>query len=398
MDKYLKKGVSDTAEVSVAHTTFDLTAWAENLSSSQRAPPSTVKTKETPSNLNPPSVSSLRSSSPGLKSDSKRSSSSVSSARKSVGSERESSFSPGANKVDRVEQQEELRTSNSNRTSLETHRGDRSPAALLTTPPDAKKGQSGLSSSKVTSSPGQSLRSGGRRQQQGRENSSPEKKALVRTAGAPPLPPSSGEKHFSTSKPALSQAAGRQNPENPLLVEAKLSFFIRMLKNHLMDVFVFFPPEVQLGFSEPTVETTQCNFRPSTSPLTHSSPSQTTLPSADGYCIITLRVYLSSYLYVLRLRITCRAPKKNLGVRESFEARILVNVGSFVSVLFSSMASPVSSRHAGVDLSPQSAGSSPSLSRLTYISMNDGAGAPVPEHQKVPQDQHTCTLGSVRNS
>ncbi|TWW79708.1 Centrosomal protein of 192 kDa [Takifugu flavidus] len=37
MDKYLKKtDVSATTEVSFAHTTFDLTAWAENLSTSQR--------------------------------------------------------------------------------------------------------------------------------------------------------------------------------------------------------------------------------------------------------------------------------------------------------------------------------------------------------------------------
>lgn len=62
-----------------------------------------------------------------------------------------------------------------------------------------------------------------------------------------------------------------------------------------------------------------------------------------------------------------------------------------MSVLFSSMVSPVCSRRCvadkpGVDLSPQSAGSSPSLSRLTYISMNDGTGMPVAEHQKVSQD------------
>ncbi|CAG05026.1 unnamed protein product [Tetraodon nigroviridis] len=51
-----------------------------------------------------------------------------------------------------------------------------------------------------------SLRSGG--QQQKRGNTSPEKKPLVRTVSAPPLPPSSGEKHFSISKPAVNPAAG----------------------------------------------------------------------------------------------------------------------------------------------------------------------------------------------
>lgn len=68
---------------------------------------------------------------------------------------------------------------------------------------------------------------------------------------------------------------------------------------------------------------------------------------------------------------------------------------SNLSVLFSSMASPMSSRqcatdrHPSVDLSPQSAASSPSPSRLTYISMNDGSGMPVSEHQKVLQGEQT---------
>lgn len=253
MDKYLKKAdVSATTEVSVAHTTFDLTAWAENLSSSQRTHPSTAttnaetplepmstKTEETPSTFNLSSVSLPKSLSPGFKSDSKRSSIPVSSARKFVGSELSSTFSPGANKVDSslsatagssirtqtshgVKQQNKLHASSSNRASLETQRSDHSSAALLTTSPDTKKGQLGLSSSKVTSPPAQSLRSGG--QQQKRGNPSPEKKPLVGTVSAPPLPPSSGEKHFSISKPAVNPAAGKQNPQNSLLIEAKLSF------------------------------------------------------------------------------------------------------------------------------------------------------------------------------
>lgn len=62
------------------------------------------------------------------------------------------------------------------------------------------------------------------------------------------------------------------------------------------------------------------------------------------------------------------------------------------------MVSPMSSRqcvadkHPDVDLSPQSAASSPSLSRLTYISMNDGTGMPVSEHQKVSQDYQTHSV------
>lgn len=237
MDKYLKKtDVSANTEVSVAHTTFDLTAWAENLSSSQgectntetQLEPMSTKTKETTSNFNLSSSPSLKSLLPGLKSDSKRSSIPVSSARKSVGSEHLSTFNPGADKVDGsfsatagsssrtpashgVNQQEKGRTSNSNRASLETQRSDHSSATLLMTSPDKKKGQLGLSSSKVTSPLAQSLRNGGQQQQQQQErgNTSPEKKPLVRTISAPPLRSSCGEKNFGISKPAVNQAAGK---------------------------------------------------------------------------------------------------------------------------------------------------------------------------------------------
>lgn len=241
MDKYLKKtDVSATTEVSVAHTTFDLTAWAENLSGSQREHPSmmsanaktqvepmSTKTEETTSNMNLSSVSLLKSLSPGLKSDSKRSSIPVSSARKSVYSEQSSTYNSRADKVDQsfsaaagsftrtqtshvVKQQENLHTSNSNRASLETQRSDHSSATLMMTSPDMKKGWVGLSSSKVTSPLAQSVRSGGQ-QLQDRENTSPEKKPLVRTINAPSLPSSSGERHFGMSELAVNKAAGKQN-------------------------------------------------------------------------------------------------------------------------------------------------------------------------------------------
>lgn len=63
--------------------------------------------------------------------------------------------------------------------------------------------------------------------------------------------------------------------------------------------------------------------------------------------------------------------------------------GDFCWSCFASVALPVSSRqcvadnHAGDDLSPQSTCSSPGLSRLTYISMNESTGLPKPEQQKV---------------
>ncbi|XP_061885688.1 centrosomal protein of 192 kDa isoform X1 [Entelurus aequoreus] len=88
--------------------------------------------------------------------------------------------------------------------------------------------------------------------------------------------------------------------------------------------------------AEANVEETQCNFRPSTAPLTHSSPSQSFAPQADG------------------------------------------------------MASPSSpdGKRPCQDHSPESTCSSPSLSRLTYISRNDATTVePTPQNHK-----NNCTM------
>ncbi|XP_036441100.1 LOW QUALITY PROTEIN: centrosomal protein of 192 kDa [Colossoma macropomum] len=82
------------------------------------------------------------------------------------------------------------------------------------------------------------------------------------------------------------------------------------------------------------VEASHCSFRPSTSPLTHSSPSQTSLPSLHEEM----------------------SPSSSGGVGE---------------------------RSPGADpLSPQSHCSSPSLSRLTYLSINENTALPTPDHHK----------------
>lgn len=69
------------------------------------------------------------------------------------------------------------------------------------------------------------------------------------------------------------------------------------------------------------------------------------------------------------------------------------------------MVSPVTSRqcvpdkHPGVDLSPQSTCSTPGLSRLTYISMNEGTGMSASEQQKVSSiDKPVQFLNSVGNT
>ncbi|KAM8847082.1 centrosomal protein of 192 kDa isoform 1-T1 [Synchiropus picturatus] len=99
-------------------------------------------------------------------------------------------------------------------------------------------------------------------------------------------------------------------------------------------------PELRLGLTGSSGEETQCNFRPSTSPLTHSSPSQTVPPPAVG-------------------AVSPMTPK----------------------------CGPAGKRPV-VDISPESTCSSPSLSRLTYISLNDGTVVPTPERQK-----SNCTMG-----
>ncbi|XP_019735583.1 centrosomal protein of 192 kDa isoform X1 [Hippocampus comes] len=86
--------------------------------------------------------------------------------------------------------------------------------------------------------------------------------------------------------------------------------------------------------TDPCVEEMQCNFRPSTSPLTHSSPSQSSPPEANS------------------------------------------------TVSPSAASGKLTGKRPGHDLSPHSPCSSPSLSRLTYISMNDATVVPTPGRQK----------------
>ncbi|KAF5896116.1 centrosomal protein, partial [Clarias magur] len=92
------------------------------------------------------------------------------------------------------------------------------------------------------------------------------------------------------------------------------------------------------------VEASHCTFRPSTSPLTHSSPSQTSLPSGYGDM----------------------SPSSSSGVCER---------------------SPTTD-----PLSPQSHCSSPSISRLTYLSINENTTLPTPNHQKTNSMSLSTTI------
>lgn len=250
MEKYLKKtDVSGSSDASVAHTTFDLTAWADNLSSSQRnhqagypeEPASSAlevdsetqqkststkteekdRREETTLNTNLPTMSLSNALSPGHKSDSKRSSipRPCTFARRSVGacdnsaSATKTHGSSGRILTENVVKvgESKPRASNTIRSSLETsQRSDKSSTASSgspRTPPGSRKGQSGLSCFKGSSPLAQSVRIAGQ-QQQDRPNNSPEKKPLLRSIMAAPLPCSSVEKHVGFSQPPLDPASG----------------------------------------------------------------------------------------------------------------------------------------------------------------------------------------------
>ncbi|XP_072251046.1 centrosomal protein of 192 kDa [Leuresthes tenuis] len=342
IEKYLKKAnISDTSDSSVAHITFDFSDWAENLSNSQRNPqqgyltkqesenqPFSTKTEEdkrevmTLGNINSPAVPLSNVSSPTKKDGLKRSSIpcphvSLCSAKRLENSGQASPLKPLADKLKSDEttassaktfsstckmatengvKPGEVNPKTSNIITSETlHTNDKS---LPRTSPNQRKGHSGLPCLKGSSPSNHRVRSVGQ-QPQHKSSDSPEKKPPV-SPTAPSLPHSSVEKHVGFPC---------QNAQ-PLTRD---------------------PPS---GFSVPCVEESQCNFRPSTSPLTHSSPSQTSIPRAE--CMLS-------------------ASSSN-GVAAD--------------------GCPVP------DLSPQSTCSSPSLSRLTYISMNDGTVVPTPERLK----------------
>ncbi|KAM7420154.1 hypothetical protein PAMA_014729 [Pampus argenteus] len=363
IEKYLKNAdMSSGSDASVAHTIFDMTGWADGLSSSNRNPqagyleeqgssaqrvenetepkPAIMKKEDkvtrgdTTLNTSSSAASFSSALSPDNNSDSKRSliprpRTSFSTARRSVGSGQSSTLKPPADKMapsatktcvssgrtptENGDKPGELnpQASNNIKFSIETsQKSAKSPAASAGMPrisPEPRKGHSGLPCLKGSSPPTQRVRTTGQ-QQHGRHSNTTEEKTPPRSVPAAPLSRSAVEKHVGFSC---------QNGQSP----------------------VDYASELPKSFPEPCVEETQCNFRPSTSPLTHSSPSQTSFPSADG------------------------------------------------------MASPPSSsggpadKCPGLDLSPQSTCSSPSLSRLTYISMNDGTIVPTPERKK-----NNCTM------
>ncbi|XP_016526111.1 centrosomal protein of 192 kDa isoform X2 [Poecilia formosa] len=263
MEKYLKTNVSGSSDSSDAHTTFNLSSWADGHSSCQKNPMSGCSSRQDGATLECNAATNCgrpdRSSGPHL---------SLSSARQTVELGQNSEpFCKNDKSLPRASQ-------------------------------SWRKSQSGLPL-KAPSPLTQSLRSVGQDPQDG-----PRGSAEITPGNLTTTLPQSSEKQAEISGERAQPAQG------PL-------------------------PGMQGHFPEPSVEETQSNFRPSTSPLTHSSPSQTFIPTADT---------------------SLHSPSSSNG--------------------------RLADRRPGPDLSPESVCSSPSLSRLTYISVNDRTALPTPERQK----------------
>ncbi|XP_037836225.1 centrosomal protein of 192 kDa isoform X2 [Kryptolebias marmoratus] len=344
IERYLKKSnLSGTSDSSEGHMTFDLSGWADSLSSSQRnfqaehpekqdsenqEFSSSTKTKEKDikgdaslGNTSPSAVLLSDELLAAKSSGSKRSSipqASLRSSKRSVDSGRSSPLKSSADKLkpcDNTAASLTRTSSSSGRTTLQNDvklgdmdlkrtnisSSEHNDKGLPRTSPGGSKQQSGLLGLKASSPSSQRLRSVGQ-ELQDRHGDFPQKKPSGNIKSAPLLV-KSVDKHAGIS------GQNSQLPQNS--------------SSGLLN-----------SFPEPCVEETHCSFRPSTSPLTHSSPSQTSIPSADSM----------------------RSPSSSNG--------------------------GLGDRHPGPDLSPESACSSPSLSRLTYISMNDSTVVPTPERRK----------------
>lgn len=320
MDKYLKKTeLSGGSEVSLGQTTFNLTGWADHLNSSHSAA-QTDSPDDTSSQIKQAASDNLSgkhcktsNSNSVNNSDLKRSSiprprSSYSSQTKDRAGQ---SFTQNLQELE-VPPKEKHFSENGSRMLAVKPQASSIPRPSLEKPYKKIKSpvRSPVGSPDISRSP-----SGWRR-------------------GPAGLPSPNGD--FKSAQKAKRQ----EQPDGPSQcaplppnVEKHVEFMCPSVQSTTFD---------KCKSLEPIADESHSNFRPSTSPLTHSSPSQTSFPSAE------------------------------------------------------SMASPSSPREEQCDkrpdFSPQSICSSPGLSRLTYISMNDGTLIPSPEKQKVANDKNDCTM------
>ena len=251
LEKYLKTtDVSCTGDASFAHTTFDLTRWAHNLSGNPQTGYPEDQNKsfqrvDSETQKKASAVSLSNSLSPGNNVVSKRSPlprphTSFSSARRSVGSGQSSMLKIPANKTAACDktissatktcgstgsistengvkpgEQKPPATNNTGYSLDATQKSDKissSSTGLPRTSPGWRKGQSGLPYLKGYSPPSQRMRTAGQHHQD-RLSNSPQKKPLSRNIVETPLPCNSEEKHVGSPSqniwPSVEPASGK---------------------------------------------------------------------------------------------------------------------------------------------------------------------------------------------
>ncbi|XP_055021351.1 centrosomal protein of 192 kDa, partial [Boleophthalmus pectinirostris] len=323
MDKYLKKSdLSGYSEASLGQTTFDLTAWADNISASLTAQKDSPDQRDPIAQMNL-STADIAKASTTTNGDLKRSS--VSCPRASYSSQaRYYTISSGQSSTLNTEVTD-VATKDK---QLNDHGGKMVAQAVASIPR--------LSVEKPQNK---------------------QKSPACSPARSPDVPRSaSGWRKAPTGQPNMNGASSVQNsksveqelPGGPRSCLPLRSAMAAPLHSNVEKHVGFTCPSSESSTSdkfksqEPLADETHYNFRPSTSPLTHSSPSQISFPSAE------------------------------------------------------SMTSPSSSRGGHCDkrpdYSPQSICSSPGISRLTYISINDATLIPSPEKQKYENDKNDRTM------
>ncbi|XP_068179644.1 centrosomal protein of 192 kDa [Antennarius striatus] len=114
------------------------------------------------------------------------------------------------------------------------------------------------------------------------------KRSRPRTTG-PGVPAVNGTEESPSANHGVRSTGQLQQDQSSVSPEKKASL-TNAVTEHVASVQA--PPDPTSDMLKGLPEVTQCSFRPSTSPLTHSSPSQTSIPHADGPSISRL-TYIS---------------------------------------------------------------------------------------------------------
>ncbi|CAL8247903.1 unnamed protein product [Lota lota] len=352
MEKYLRKaevsGLSMNSDSSLAHTTFDLSGWANNLSASQDGP---AHGEEQASARSSTLSGTIEDQNPRGRSDPRQGTQQLrrsgiprpkapslptpaSSARRSGSSGEPSTAQPSLDSTTTIVTAGDCTRPPTHASAAPLSRATEYRAALGTVCPQAHTPPQASSQAPQKNETSPALQPG------------PQRTSPVLRKGLSGLPCLRGSSPPTQSE--REQGQPRRQPVTSISAPEK-----RPPQHEAQGAAVRCqnpPPPAQHAFmtqssSEPSAggETT-CHFRPSTCPLIHSSPSRTSFPSGD---------------------CTVSSPPTS---------RIAVD------------------RRPDCELSPQSTCSSPSLSRLTYISINDSTVVPTPDMNRT---DHTIALSTT---